>query len=149
MISIRMLKLCGNSTWRPLQIIFKKFLKGGILPDEGKKVTIVPIHDKKRWIKIKKWISSDCPTVSLLQVCSNIFERLIYNSMYKHITLSVWFSHRRLMHKTTLVNYLKISFILLTKSNILRHFYSYWQNLAQTIYLICASMVLLRRCWLI
>ena len=29
MISIRMLKVCGNSTWRPLQIIFKKMPKRG------------------------------------------------------------------------------------------------------------------------
>ena len=48
MISTRMLKLCGNSTWRPLQIIFKKCLKEGILPDEWKKVNIVPIYNKKR-----------------------------------------------------------------------------------------------------
>ena len=34
MISIRMFKLYGNSTWRPLQIIFKKCLKEGILPAE-------------------------------------------------------------------------------------------------------------------
>ena len=48
MISIRMLKLYGNSTWRPLQIIFKKCLKEGILPAEGKKVNVIPIQNKKR-----------------------------------------------------------------------------------------------------
>ena len=33
MISIRMLKLCGDSIWKPLEIIFKNFLKEGMIPD--------------------------------------------------------------------------------------------------------------------
>ena len=48
MISIRMLKLCGNSIWKPLEIIFKNFLKEVIVPDEWKKANVVPIHQKKK-----------------------------------------------------------------------------------------------------
>ena len=34
MISIRMLKLCGDSIWKPLETIFKNCLKEGIFPNE-------------------------------------------------------------------------------------------------------------------
>ena len=33
-ISIRMLKVCGNSIWQPLETIFKDCLKKVIFPDE-------------------------------------------------------------------------------------------------------------------
>ena len=80
MISIRMLKLCGYSIWKPLEIIFKNSLKEGIFPNEWKKVNVAPIHKKKN----DKQILSNYQPVSLLPVCSKIFERLIYNSIYKH-----------------------------------------------------------------
>ena len=37
MISIRMLKLCEDSIWKPLEIIRKNCLKENIFPDEWKK----------------------------------------------------------------------------------------------------------------
>ena len=37
MMSIRMLKLSGDSIWKPLEIIFKNCLKEGIFPDEWKR----------------------------------------------------------------------------------------------------------------
>ena len=37
MMSIRMLKLSGDSVWKLLEIIFKNCLKEGIFPDEWKK----------------------------------------------------------------------------------------------------------------
>ena len=43
MISIRMLKLCGDSIWKPPKIIFKNCLKEGIFPNEWKKANVVPI----------------------------------------------------------------------------------------------------------
>ena len=73
MISIRMLKLCGDSTWKPLEIIFKNFLKKGIFPDEWKKPMLYR-------------------PASLLSVCSKIIGCLIYNSMYKHISDNNLFS---------------------------------------------------------
>ena len=82
MISIRMLKLCGDSIWKPLEIIFKNCLKEGIFPNEWKKANVVPIHKKKN----DKQILSNYRPVSLLPVSSKILERLIYNSMYKHIS---------------------------------------------------------------
>ena len=46
-ISIRMLKLCGDSIWKPLEIILKNSTKEGIFPDEQKKASTIPI--KKEW----------------------------------------------------------------------------------------------------
>ena len=46
------------------------------------KANDVTIHSKKM---INKFLSNYRP-VSLLLVCSKIFERLIYNSMHKHIS---------------------------------------------------------------
>ena len=43
-ISIRMLKICGDSICRPLNIIFKTCLRTGKFPLEWKKANIVPIH---------------------------------------------------------------------------------------------------------
>ena len=45
-ISIYMLKICGDSICRPLNIIFKTCLHTGKFPLEWKKTNIVPIHKK-------------------------------------------------------------------------------------------------------
>ena len=76
-----MLKLCGDSIWKSLEIIFKNCLKEGIFSDEWKKANVVPIHKKN-----DMQILSNYRPVSLLPVCSKIFEHLIYNSVYKHIS---------------------------------------------------------------
>ena len=44
MISIRILKLCGDSIWKPLEIILKNCLKEGIFSDEWENVNVLPIH---------------------------------------------------------------------------------------------------------
>ena len=81
MVSIRNLKLCEDSIWKPLEIISKNCLKEGIFPDEWKKSQCCTNPQKN-----DKQILSIYRPVSLLPVCSKIFERLIYNSIYKHIT---------------------------------------------------------------
>ena len=80
MFRIRMLRLCRDSIWKSLKIIFKNCLKEGIFPDEWKKANVVPIHKKN-----DKQILSNYRPVSLLPVCSKIFERLIYDSIYKYM----------------------------------------------------------------
>ena len=81
MISIRMLKLCGEAIWRPLNIIFKTCLNTSKFPPEWKKGNVVPIHKKHNKQNVKNW----CP-VSLLPICDKIFERLIYNVTYDFLT---------------------------------------------------------------
>ena len=41
-----MLKICGSTTYRPLEIIFKEALSTGLFPSEWKKENIVPVHKK-------------------------------------------------------------------------------------------------------
>ena len=46
MISIRMLKICGKSISKPLEIVFKSCIEKGQFPNESKKVNVVPVHKK-------------------------------------------------------------------------------------------------------
>ena len=45
-ISIRMLKICGSSIFKPVAMIFKQCIETGVVPSEWKKANIIPI-DKK------------------------------------------------------------------------------------------------------
>ena len=71
-----MLKICGDSIYRPLNIIFQTFLRTGKFPLEWKKANIVPIHKKGD----KKTVKS-CRPFALLPICDKKFEGLLYNEM--------------------------------------------------------------------
>ena len=71
-----MLRICGDSICRPLNIIFKPCLHTGKLLLKWKKANIVPILKKGDKEAVKKY----CP-VSLLQICGKLFERLLCNEM--------------------------------------------------------------------
>ena len=77
MISIRMLKICGNPTYKPLQLIFRSCIENGKFPSEWKKANVVPVHKKGN-----KQTLENCRPVSLLPIWGKIFERLIYNSLF-------------------------------------------------------------------
>ena len=47
-ISIRMIKICGNSLCKPSEMIFKSCIIKGELSSEWKKANVVPVHKKKR-----------------------------------------------------------------------------------------------------
>ena len=81
MLSIRMIKLCGNSICKPLSIIFKDCLSEGKFPHECKKANVVPVHKKGN----KQCLDNYRP-ISLLPICSKIFECLIYNEMFTFST---------------------------------------------------------------
>ena len=55
MISIRILKLCGEAVCRPLNIISKTCLNKGKFPSEWKKGNVVPIHEKHDKQKVKNY----------------------------------------------------------------------------------------------
>ena len=46
MINIRMLKICGNSICKPLQLILRYCIENGKFPSEWKKANLVPVHKK-------------------------------------------------------------------------------------------------------
>ena len=73
-----MLKLCDDSLCRPLELIFKDCLTNGIFPSDWKKGNIVPVHKKND----KQCLNNYRP-ISLLPICSKIFERLIFNEMFE------------------------------------------------------------------
>ena len=77
MISIRMIKLCGISICKPLEIIFQNCLRSGKFPSEWKKANVVSTFKKGD----KQCIKNYRP-VSLLPVCGKVFERLHYNNMF-------------------------------------------------------------------
>ena len=76
-ISVRMVTLCGDSLVKPLSIIFQNCINSGVFPDSCKKSSIVPIHRKN-----DKQLISNYRTVSLLPICSKIFERIIFNLIF-------------------------------------------------------------------
>ena len=77
MISIRMIKLCGTSICKPLEIIFKNCLRSGKFPSEWKNANVVPTFK----MGDKQCIKNYRPAC-LLPVCGKVFERLLYNNMF-------------------------------------------------------------------
>ena len=76
-ISIRMLKLCGPSVIKPLSLLFTNSLRDGVFPNDWKKANVIPVHKKGN-----KQLVSNYPPVSLLPICSKIFEKLIFDCIY-------------------------------------------------------------------
>ena len=76
-ISIRMLKLSSPSIIKPLSIIFPKCLKCSTFPDDWKKRNIVPVHKRS-----SKQLVNNYRPVSLLPICSKIFEKVIFDSIF-------------------------------------------------------------------
>ena len=72
MISIHMLKLCGKSICKTLDLSFQSCIKQGKFRTEWKKANIVPVHKKG-----DKQILKHYRPVSLIPICGKIFEHLI------------------------------------------------------------------------
>ena len=73
-----MLKLYSNSICKPLEIIFNGCLETGLFPNDWKKGNVVPVFKKG-----DKQILKNYRPISLLTVCCKIFEKLIFNEMFK------------------------------------------------------------------
>ena len=78
-ISARMLKICDSSIVKPLAIIFKTSLNSGVFLSTWKKANIIPIHKKGDKMNIKNYRQ-----ISLLLICGKLFEKVIFNSLYKY-----------------------------------------------------------------
>ena len=81
MISIHMIKICGESILKSLELIFKSCLENGKFPNKWKKANVVPVHK----INNKQLIENYRP-ISLLPVCGKILELLICNEMFEFFT---------------------------------------------------------------
>ena len=73
-----MVKLCGESIYKPLNLIFKSCLEIGQFPSDWKKANVVPVVKKgdRQLLKIYR-------PISLLPIIGKIFERLLYNQMFE------------------------------------------------------------------
>ena len=76
-ISICMLKICREHISKPLKIIFKSCIKRSVFL-LLKRANKVLVHKK-----CDKQMSRNYRHVSLLPICQNIFERLIYHNLFK------------------------------------------------------------------
>ena len=76
-ISILMLNICGDSICRPLNIIFKTYLRTGKFPLECK---IAKLFQFKKKGGDKQTVINYRP-ISLLPIRGKIFEQLLYNEM--------------------------------------------------------------------
>ena len=77
MLSTRMIKLCGNSKCKPLLLIFNDFITEEKFPSDWKKAHVVSVHKEGD----KKCLKNYNP-ISIIPICSKIFERLIYNELF-------------------------------------------------------------------
>ena len=82
-LSVRIIKICGNTLCKPLHIIFKNCISKGIFPDQWKRANVIPIFkkDKKHFVKNYR-------PISLLPIFSKIFERIIFKDLYSHLKLN-------------------------------------------------------------
>ena len=76
-----MIKICGKSLYKPLEMIFKSFIIKGEYPSELKKANVVPVHKKGDKQSLKNY-----RTISLLPIFGKFLERIIYNNIFEHLT---------------------------------------------------------------
>ena len=89
-ISIRMIKICDEVLVKPLSLIFTNCLETCTFPDLWKKSNIIPIHKKNDKQNIKNY-----RPVSLLPIFGKIFERLIFNNIFKFLELHQLLSEKQ------------------------------------------------------
>ena len=76
-LSIKMIKICGDSIIFPLKLIFNSMINEDLFPDDWKKSNVVLIHKKESKNLIKNY-----RPISLLSIFSKIFERLVFNTLF-------------------------------------------------------------------
>ena len=86
-ISIRMVKISGESLVKPLINIFSLSLDSGKFPSNWKKANIVPIYKKG-----DKSIVKNYRPVSLLPIFSKLYEKCIYDTLYGYFESKGLFS---------------------------------------------------------
>ena len=79
-ISIKMIKMCGESLALPLKMIFEAALNDGVFPDDWKKGNIALVHKKDL-----KTMLINCHPINLLPIFAKIFEKMIFTSMFEYL----------------------------------------------------------------
>ena len=94
-ISIFVLKICGSSIYKPLEMIFKQCIETDVFPCEWKNGNIVPIYKIGEMQTLKNY----CP-VSLLPIRGKILEGLLFNEMLNFFIKNKLFSSNQSSFKT-------------------------------------------------
>ena len=76
-----MIRICDAEIVIPLCLIYEKCLAAGEFPEIWKKANVLPIHMKE-----SRQIKNNYRPISLLPICGNIFEKLIFDCIYEHRT---------------------------------------------------------------
>ena len=79
-ISGRMLLLCDESLVRPLKLLFGNILSTGIYPNIWEIGNVTPIHKKGDKNLVKNY-----RPISLLPICSKMFEKIVSAQLYSHL----------------------------------------------------------------
>ena len=79
-ISICMIKICASLISKLLAILVRNCLESECFCKKWKKANIVPVHKKNDKQLIKNY-----RPVSLLTISSKIFEKVIFNSLFKYL----------------------------------------------------------------
>ena len=75
-----MLLLCDDLVVLPLRILFGNILSTATYPDIWKLANVAPIFKK-----CDKQLIENSRPISLLPLCGKIFEKIIFNNLYKHL----------------------------------------------------------------
>ena len=86
-ISIRMIQISREAIAKPLHLIFKNCLESSTFPAIWKKGNVIPVHKKG-----DKQILSNYRPISLLPIFSKIFERIIFDTIFKFIDQNDFFN---------------------------------------------------------
>ena len=76
-ISVKMIKLCPELIAIPLKLIFQKCIQEGSFPNSWKKANVQPVHKKS-----SRQLKTNYRPISLLPICSKIFEKIIFDGLY-------------------------------------------------------------------
>ena len=82
-LSIRMIKICGKSLYKHLEMIFKSCIIKGEYPCDWKKANVVPVHKKGDKQSLKNY-----RPISLQPIFGKSFERISYNNIFKYLAIN-------------------------------------------------------------
>ena len=80
-LSISMIKICDAELVKPLCLIFNQCLETGVFPEVWKWGNVLPTHKKD-----SRQLKKNYRPISLLPICGKIFEKIIFDSIYKYFT---------------------------------------------------------------
>ena len=89
-ISVSMLQICADEVSTPLQIIFNDCCKNGMCPESWKYANVQPIHRKNNC-----QIISNYRPISLLPICSNVLEKIVFDQLYTFLNVNNLLSRKQ------------------------------------------------------